>query len=184
MRVAALAASASALLPLPTPLAGRSLRSPRVPLSPGRTAGRRSAQVDSTIELDGCENMPYDKPLRRKLRAARAWLPKRWRARPGTLIIVRHGESEWNFNKTFTGWQDPDLSERGYREVRDDGVAPSPPRALAPLSAHATSPSPPYVTLGLRAARPREPAAACRSSTRRACCSSAVTRSTSRTRRG
>ena len=36
---------------------------------------------------------------------------------PGTLILVRHGESEWNKNKTFTGWSDPDLSERGKREV-------------------------------------------------------------------
>ena len=36
---------------------------------------------------------------------------------PGTLILVRHGESEWNSNKTFTGWADPDLSERGYREI-------------------------------------------------------------------
>jgi 2,3-bisphosphoglycerate-dependent phosphoglycerate mutase len=35
----------------------------------------------------------------------------------GTLILVRHGESLWNANKTFTGWADPDLSERGYREV-------------------------------------------------------------------
>jgi hypothetical protein len=26
---------------------------------------------------------------------------------PGTLILVRHGESEWNRNKTFTGWSDP-----------------------------------------------------------------------------
>ena len=23
---------------------------------------------------------------------------------PGTLILVRHGESSWNANKTFTGW--------------------------------------------------------------------------------
>jgi len=36
---------------------------------------------------------------------------------PGTLILVRHGESLWNANKTFTGWADPDLSERGFREV-------------------------------------------------------------------
>ena len=36
---------------------------------------------------------------------------------PGTLILVRHGESVWNANKTFTGWADPDLSERGLREV-------------------------------------------------------------------
>ena len=35
---------------------------------------------------------------------------------PGTLILVRHGESIWNANKTFTGWADPDLSTQGYRE--------------------------------------------------------------------
>lgn len=27
--------------------------------------------------------------------------------KPGTLILVRHGESLWNANKTFTGWADP-----------------------------------------------------------------------------
>ena len=36
---------------------------------------------------------------------------------PGTLILVRHGESLWNANKTFTGWADPDLSLQGYREA-------------------------------------------------------------------
>eukprot|EP00531_Pseudo-nitzschia_arenysensis_P006022 CAMPEP_0116121460 /NCGR_PEP_ID=MMETSP0329-20121206/3708_1 /TAXON_ID=697910 /ORGANISM="Pseudo-nitzschia arenysensis, Strain B593" /LENGTH=860 /DNA_ID=CAMNT_0003615273 /DNA_START=116 /DNA_END=2698 /DNA_ORIENTATION=+ len=36
---------------------------------------------------------------------------------PGTLILVRHGESEWNKNKTFTGWADPDLTDQGKREV-------------------------------------------------------------------
>lgn len=39
------------------------------------------------------------------------------RVEPGTLILVRHGESLWNANKTFTGWADPDLSVNGYREV-------------------------------------------------------------------
>ena len=38
-------------------------------------------------------------------------------AEPGKLILVRHGESEWNQNKTFTGWSDPDLSVDGVREV-------------------------------------------------------------------
>ncbi|KAL7553973.1 hypothetical protein ACHAWF_018675 [Thalassiosira exigua] len=37
--------------------------------------------------------------------------------KPGTLILVRHGESSWNANKTFTGWADPDLSDRGVREA-------------------------------------------------------------------
>jgi len=36
---------------------------------------------------------------------------------PGTLILVRHGESTWNKNKTFTGWADPDLTLQGTREV-------------------------------------------------------------------
>lgn len=39
------------------------------------------------------------------------------RVEPGTLILVRHGESLWNANKTFTGWANPDLSSQGYREV-------------------------------------------------------------------
>lgn len=34
---------------------------------------------------------------------------------PGTLILVRHGESEWNRNKTFTGWADPGTTT-GARE--------------------------------------------------------------------
>ena len=36
--------------------------------------------------------------------------------KPGALILVRHGESLWNANSTFTGWADPDLSRRGERE--------------------------------------------------------------------
>ena len=36
---------------------------------------------------------------------------------PGTLILVRHGESEWNKRHLFTGWTDVDLSERGVREI-------------------------------------------------------------------
>ena len=40
---------------------------------------------------------------------------------PGTLILVRHGESEWNSNKTFTGWVDVDLSDRGKIEIQHAG---------------------------------------------------------------
>lgn len=31
--------------------------------------------------------------------------------------MIRHGESQLNYNKTFTGWIDADLNERGVREV-------------------------------------------------------------------
>ena len=36
---------------------------------------------------------------------------------PGTLIVVRHGESEWNAKRLFTGWVDTDLTDRGIREI-------------------------------------------------------------------
>jgi len=29
------------------------------------------------------------------------------------LVLVRHGQSEWNLKNLFTGWKDPDLTEQG-----------------------------------------------------------------------
>lgn len=37
------------------------------------------------------------------------------------LVLVRHGESEWNRLNLFTGWTDVDLSERGRQEAVDCG---------------------------------------------------------------
>jgi 2,3-bisphosphoglycerate-dependent phosphoglycerate mutase len=37
------------------------------------------------------------------------------------LVLVRHGESEWNKLNLFTGWKDPDLSERGVAEAHKAG---------------------------------------------------------------
>lgn len=34
-----------------------------------------------------------------------------------TLVLVRHGESEWNKLNLFTGWTDVDLSEKGHQEA-------------------------------------------------------------------
>jgi 2,3-bisphosphoglycerate-dependent phosphoglycerate mutase len=34
------------------------------------------------------------------------------------LVLVRHGESEWNKLNLFTGWKDPDLTEKGMAEAR------------------------------------------------------------------
>ena len=35
----------------------------------------------------------------------------------GTLILVRHGESEWNLKNLFTGWRNPGLTEKGIAEA-------------------------------------------------------------------
>jgi 2,3-bisphosphoglycerate-dependent phosphoglycerate mutase len=37
------------------------------------------------------------------------------------LVLVRHGESDWNLTNRFTGWTDVDLSERGKQEAREGG---------------------------------------------------------------
>ena len=37
--------------------------------------------------------------------------------RTPTLVLVRHGESEWNRRNLFTGWHNPDLSEKGLIEA-------------------------------------------------------------------
>lgn len=39
----------------------------------------------------------------------------------GTLVLLRHGESEWNAKNLFTGWVDVDLTARGEAEVRRGG---------------------------------------------------------------
>ena len=37
------------------------------------------------------------------------------------LVLVRHGESEWNLKNLFTGWKDIDLTEKGIAEARAAG---------------------------------------------------------------
>ena len=37
------------------------------------------------------------------------------------LVLVRHGESEWNLKNLFTGWKDVDLSQKGIVEARSAG---------------------------------------------------------------
>ena len=38
-----------------------------------------------------------------------------------TLVLIRHGESDWNRENRFTGWADVDLSAKGVEEARDGG---------------------------------------------------------------
>src|SRR5246127_5651750 len=38
-----------------------------------------------------------------------------------TLVLVRHGQSEWNLKNLFTGWRDVDLTDVGVKEARAAG---------------------------------------------------------------
>ena len=35
-----------------------------------------------------------------------------------SLVLVRHGQSDWNHRNLFTGWRDPDLTDKGVIEAR------------------------------------------------------------------
>jgi 2,3-bisphosphoglycerate-dependent phosphoglycerate mutase len=37
------------------------------------------------------------------------------------LVLLRHGQSEWNHKNLFTGWKDPDLTMQGVEEARAAG---------------------------------------------------------------
>ncbi|AIM39117.1 phosphoglyceromutase [Sphingobacterium sp. ML3W] len=39
------------------------------------------------------------------------------------LFLVRHGQSRWNLENRFTGWQDIDITELGQSEARQAGLA-------------------------------------------------------------
>ena len=39
-----------------------------------------------------------------------------------TLVLLRHGQSQWNLENRFTGWWDVDLSELGIKEARAAGI--------------------------------------------------------------
>ena len=39
----------------------------------------------------------------------------------GELVLVRHGQSEWNLKNLFTGWKDPGLTEQGIAEAKAAG---------------------------------------------------------------
>ena len=38
------------------------------------------------------------------------------------LVLVRHGQSEWNAKNLFTGWKDPGLTDKGSHEAKTTGM--------------------------------------------------------------
>ena len=38
------------------------------------------------------------------------------------LILVRHGQSQWNLENRFTGWKDVPLTEKGINEANNAGL--------------------------------------------------------------
>ena len=40
-----------------------------------------------------------------------------------SLVLVRHGQSQWNEKNIFTGWEDPDLTPKGEEEAIAAGLA-------------------------------------------------------------
>lgn len=40
----------------------------------------------------------------------------------GTLVLVRHGQSEWNLKNLFTGWRDVGLTDLGREEAKNAGA--------------------------------------------------------------
>ena len=39
-----------------------------------------------------------------------------------SLVLVRHGQSQWNEKNLFTGWKDPDLTAKGVEEAKSAGI--------------------------------------------------------------
>jgi len=37
------------------------------------------------------------------------------------LVLLRHGQSQWNLENRFTGWKDIELSENGILEAKESG---------------------------------------------------------------
>lgn len=65
----------------------------------------------------GAERNP-DKEIAERV----AWRPGESEAAGVKLVLVRHGESEWNRKNLFTGWTDVGLSESGFAEAKDAGA--------------------------------------------------------------
>ena len=77
------------------------------------------AAVSRKVSRLGVSHVEDDGYVLAKHKLKRQWVLGRLSGptQPGNLILVRHGESLWNQNSTFSGWADVDLSDRGRLEV-------------------------------------------------------------------
>jgi 2,3-bisphosphoglycerate-dependent phosphoglycerate mutase len=84
----------------------------------GNTQKDNDMNEDGYADLERQRTPPWRRAVALPLRTMRKALFKDKRG-PGTLILLRHGESEWNAVKggIFTGWADVDLSEQGKVEI-------------------------------------------------------------------
>ena len=53
-----------------------------------------------------------------------------------TLVLLRHGQSEWNLKNLFTGWIDVDLTDQGREEARRGGADLARSASCCPTSLH------------------------------------------------
>ena len=91
----------------------------------GRRARLRSARCGAGRPTTPCGGAPTPERRRRRCLTASArpsrHVGRRWSlgycAVVPTLVLLRHGESIWNEQNLFTGWEDVGLTERGEREA-------------------------------------------------------------------
>jgi 2,3-bisphosphoglycerate-dependent phosphoglycerate mutase len=76
----------------------------------GRRRMRRADPADLRAAAAACNEAPHPTS------------PTRSRSEPmPTLVLLRHGQSQWNLEDRFTGWVDVDLSAQGEAEARRGG---------------------------------------------------------------
>jgi 2,3-bisphosphoglycerate-dependent phosphoglycerate mutase len=78
---------------------------------------RDDMNEDGYADMMKSDESFWKRAIRLPIKIGKKILSRGETTEPGTLILVRHGESLWNRNKTFTGWADPDLTEQGRREM-------------------------------------------------------------------
>src|SRR5690606_6985506 len=73
-------------------------------------------------DLAGHETRPGGRPASRgaapSIRYASASSPERGAMNTFRLVLLRHGQSQWNLENRFTGWTDVDLTPAGVAEAR------------------------------------------------------------------